>query len=79
MFTPSPPRIGVDVLLAVIVVSVVLLFCVGLRVKRRRHTPRALRGDWWTPFEHEFRAYVRRLEQSRGPRQRRNDRGSIGQ
>jgi len=36
----------------------------------RRRTPRELRGDWWTPFEREFRAYA-----SQAPRQRRRHRG----
>jgi hypothetical protein len=36
----------------------------------RRRTPRELRGDWWTPFEREFRAYA-----SQAARQRRRHRG----
>jgi len=36
----------------------------------RRRTPRELRGDWWTPFEREFRAYA-----SQAARQRRHHRG----
>jgi hypothetical protein len=40
---------------------------------RRRSTPRELRGDWWTPFEREFRAYAK---QATGrDRQRRRHRG----
>jgi hypothetical protein len=37
---------------------------------RRRRTPPELRGDWWTPFEREFRAYARQAA-----RQRRRHRG----
>ncbi|MGN6870159.1 MAG: hypothetical protein ACTHMY_17355 [Solirubrobacteraceae bacterium] len=36
----------------------------------RRRTPRELRGDWWTPFEREFRDYA-----SQAARQRRRHRG----
>lgn len=36
----------------------------------RRRTPRELRGDWWTPFEAEFRAYAMQTA-----RQRRRHRG----
>jgi hypothetical protein len=36
----------------------------------RRRTPPELRGDWWTPFEREFRAYARQA-----PRERRRHRG----
>ncbi|HET6866687.1 MAG TPA: hypothetical protein VFH80_12290 [Solirubrobacteraceae bacterium] len=34
----------------------------------RRRTPRELRGDWWTPFEREFRDYARPA----APRRRRH-------
>ena len=34
------------------------VWAIGATVHRRR-TPRELRGDWWTPFEREFRAYAR--------------------
>jgi hypothetical protein len=37
----------------------------------RRRTPRELRGDWWTPFEAEFRAYARQAARQ----QRRRHRG----
>jgi hypothetical protein len=44
---------------------------------RRRRTPPELRGDWWTPFEREFRAYARQAARlSRGgDRGRRHHRG----
>jgi hypothetical protein len=31
----------------------------------RRRTPPELRGDWWTPFEREFRAYARQAARER--------------
>jgi hypothetical protein len=40
---------------------------------RRRRTPKELRGDWWTPFEREFRAYARQVADRE--RQRRRHRG----
>jgi hypothetical protein len=67
------------VLLVAVLVTVVLAACIGVRVERRRRTPLELRGNWWPEFEREFRLYVSRLEQSRRPRERRNDHGSIGQ
>jgi len=39
---------------------------------QRRRTPRELRGDWWTPFEREFRAYTREVA---GREYRRRHRG----
>jgi hypothetical protein len=44
--------------------------CAILVALRRRRTPPELRGDWWTPFEREFRAYARQAA-----RQRRRHRG----
>ncbi len=66
-------------LVIAIVIAVVIAAYFGLRVERWRRTPRELRGDWWTEFEAEFRAYAGRSELTRRPRQRRNDHGSIGQ
>ena len=41
------------------VVAVYALLGWGLlAIVRYRHTPHDLRGDWWTPFEREFRAYA---------------------
>jgi hypothetical protein len=34
----------------------------GIRLKRLRETPKELRGDWWSRFEPEFRAYARLCE-----------------
>ena len=42
-------------------------------MKHRHDTPKELRGDWWSRFEAEFRAYV--LDQERPGRGRR-ERGS---
>ncbi len=36
----------------------VLLTVVAVRWVRRRARPPELRGDWWTSFEREFRAYA---------------------
>lgn len=66
------------VFLGVVLAAVIAVYSV-LRIERWRQTPRELRGDWWADFEHQFRAYATRWEQSRGPRQRHNDHGSIGQ
>ena len=40
----------------------------GMRLKRLRETPEELRGDWWSRFEAEFRAYARRCESAGGIR-----------
>jgi hypothetical protein len=48
------------------------VWAIGAAVHRHR-MPRELRGDWWTPFEREFRAYAR---QAAGrDRERRRHRG----
>jgi hypothetical protein len=49
--------------LTLVVVAFVLACgtCAILAAVRRRRTPRELRGDWWTPFEREFRAYAREV------------------
>jgi hypothetical protein len=44
--------------LAVVLLTAAAGTCVILVVAHRRHTPRGLRGDWWTEFEREFRAYA---------------------
>jgi hypothetical protein len=41
---------------------------------RRHRTPPDLRGDWWTPFEREFRAYASQVAAAR-ERERRRHRG----
>ena len=48
--------------------------CAIVVTVRRRRTPPELRGDWWTPFEREFRAYARQ-QSGRRDRQRRRHRG----
>jgi hypothetical protein len=49
----------------------------GLLYSVREHrTPRELRGDWWTGFEREFRAYAQRS--ARANRDRRRQRGETG-
>lgn len=61
--------------LALVIVSVALLGGTWaiLSAVRYRRTPRELRGDWWTPFEREFRAYAK---QAAGrDQQRRRHRG----
>lgn len=61
--------------LALIVVALsvaVGVFAILVTVRRRR-TPPELRGDWWTPFEREFRAYARQA--ARRDRQPRRHRG----
>ena len=37
---------------------------------RRRRPPQELRGDWWTPFEQEFRAYARQVAGREHPHRR---------
>lgn len=58
--------------LALVLVILALASGAGaiLFAMRRRRTPRELRGDWWTPFEREFRTYA-----SQAARQRRRHRG----
>lgn len=46
--------------------------CAIVFAVHRRHTPPELRGDWWTPFEREFRAYAR--QSARRDRRDRPDR-----
>ncbi len=61
--------------LAFLIVAGVLAagVCAILAAVRYRRTPPELRGDWWTSFEREFRAYAK---QSANPnRERRRHRG----
>ena len=46
---------GLIILLAGLAVGLLCL----IREYRRMRTPPDLRGDWWTRFEREFRAYAR--------------------
>ena len=41
----------------------------AMHFKHREEMPEELRGDWWTRFESEFRAYARRWEAAGGARQ----------
>ena len=59
-----------QVALLIVILVVVAGVCAILVTVRRRRTPPELRGDWWTPFEREFRAYARQAA-----RQRRRHRG----
>lgn len=58
-------------LLALLLVVVIVATGTGaifLAVRRHR-TPPELRGDWWTPFEREFRAYAKQAaRRKRAPR-----------
>ena len=38
----------------------------GARLKRLRDKPEELRGDWWSRFEAEFRAYARDWDAASG-------------
>jgi hypothetical protein len=56
--------------LVLVIIALASGACAILVALRRRRTPPELRGDWWTPFEREFRAYARQAS-----RQRRRHRG----
>jgi hypothetical protein len=49
-----------------LIVTVVLAFAAYPTVcaVRRHRKPPELRGDWWTPFERELRAYAERTSRS---------------
>lgn len=61
--------------LALVIVALALAggTCAIVLTVRRRRTPRELRGDWWTAFEHEFRAYAKQA--AGGERRHRGHRG----
>lgn len=61
------------VMLAFLVIGLLAGVYAILMAVRRHRTPPELRGDWWTPFEREFRAYARQAS-ARG-RQPRHHRG----
>jgi hypothetical protein len=44
--------------LLTVIVLVSLLVCLGHRSLAHRRKPAELRGDWWTRFERDFRAYA---------------------
>lgn len=60
--------------LALVILALVCGAGAILVARHRRRTPPELRGDWWTPFEREFRAYARQ-QSGRRDRQRRRHRG----
>jgi uncharacterized lipoprotein YddW (UPF0748 family) len=60
--------------LVLVVLAVASGACAILIAVRRRRTPPELRGDWWTPFEREFRAFASQ-QAARRERERRRHRG----
>jgi hypothetical protein len=62
--------------LAFLIVAIALAggTCAILAAMHHRRKPPELRGDWWTPFEREFRAFAREQAAVRD-RQRRRHRG----
>ena len=60
--------------LALVILAVAIGACAILITVRRRRTPPELRGDWWTPFETEFRAFAAQ-QAARRERERRRHRG----
>jgi hypothetical protein len=54
-----------EVALLIVILGAVAGACALLVTVRRRRTPPELRGDWWTPFEREFRAYARQAARQR--------------
>jgi hypothetical protein len=66
--------------MAVLALAAIVLAVAGLSAiviaARHQRKPAELRGDWWTPFEREFRAYVRQQSKSvHRDRDRRRHRG----
>jgi uncharacterized lipoprotein YddW (UPF0748 family) len=60
------------VLIYLAVVAVVVgVAAYAMRMKSRRETPEELRGDWWSRFEADFRAYARRWEIEHAPERHR--------
>jgi hypothetical protein len=59
----------------VVVLALVAVVCICLLVQEalRRRTPAELRGDWWTSFEREFRAYASEATRSTRTKSRRRD------
>ncbi len=60
------------VILTLALVAVVGL-CLLVQEMPRRRTPAELRGDWWTSFEREFRAYAREATRSQPTERPRRD------
>lgn len=63
--------------LALMLVALIVLAgaCATCVAARHRRTPRELRGDWWSDFEREFRAYARAA--AKRDRERRRHRGEM--
>jgi hypothetical protein len=56
--------------LVLVVLSVAFGTCTIIAAVRRVRTPPELRGDWWTEFERDFRAYARSAAGRRARRHR---------
>jgi hypothetical protein len=58
-------------MIVAVLIGLALVFifvpCAVLGVRRNR-TPRELRGDWWSKFEREFRAYASQQQGNRPKR-----------
>ncbi len=52
--------VGVILLVVFVIVALAVAVRLGLPVLQRRRIAAELRGDWWTRFEREFRAYASR-------------------
>ncbi len=61
--------------LVVLVLALVAIVGICLLVQEgfRPRTPAELRGDWWTEFEREFRAYARDTTRAQRTRRRHRD------
>ncbi len=60
------------VVLVLAVIGVVGI-CLLVQEVRGHRRPAELRGDWWTSFEREFRAYASEVTRSQRSRSRRPD------
>ena len=49
------------VVVLVLALTAVVGLCLLVQEMSGRRTPADLRGDWWTSFEREFRAYAREM------------------
>ena len=63
-----------DLALVLVILALAIGVCAIFVAVRRRRTPPELRGDWWTPFESEFRTYAGQ-QAARRDRERRRHRG----
>jgi hypothetical protein len=63
----------------VLAIIAVVGLCLLVQEASRRRAPAELRGDWWTSFEREFRAYAREVSRSeRSKSHRRDQPGAAG-